>query len=117
MSAPAVLVVASSLDELAALVRDAVRDELAAHAPAASPGQLVDKRELARALGISPAGVDRLVRAGKIPHLVVGEVRRFDLGEVRKALAANMAPIPPAVTKTAPREVVPGVRLLSRRAG
>ena len=80
--------------------------------PATTP--LVDKRGLAHALGISPATVDRLCRDGRIPFLRVGDVRRFDLDQVRAALAANSAPASEVRTTTAKRTQIGGVRLLSR---
>ena len=76
---------------------------------ATAPAPLLSKQQIAAALGISPAGVDRLVRDGKIPHVRVGDVRRFDLAAVRAALEASA----PATTTTTTRDGAP-VRLLSR---
>ena len=77
------------------LVRTAARE--GATQALASPGgdagtttaPLVDKRTLAHALGVSTASVDRLCREGRIPFVLVGEVRRFDLDAVRAALEAR----------------------------
>lgn len=67
--------------------------ERAGHAP------LVDKRELARALAVSVATVDRLCRADSdapIPFVIVGDSRRFDLAAVRAALESRPAERPKA---------------------
>lgn len=102
----------------------------ALHAPAEAPSQatpghasalapLVDKREVARLLAVSPATIDRLVRSG-MPHQPVGEVRRFDVAECRAWLAdrAKQAlALPPAsVAQARDSPGLSGVRLLSRAA-
>ncbi|MBV9948143.1 MAG: hypothetical protein JOZ69_14910 [Myxococcales bacterium] len=84
---------------------------------------LIDKRTLAHALATSIASIARLCRDQRIPFVLVGEVRRFDLEAVRAALRASV-PGPakvdvdsPPVRTAGPRteEVpIPGVRLLSR---
>ena len=79
----------------------------------------MDKRELARLLGVSGATVDRLVRANRIPFVPVGDVKRFDIAAVRAALetrdAEPSSDRPALPTSTAD---VGGVRRLSRpRAG
>ncbi len=56
----------------------------------APPLPLLDKRALAHALGVSTASVDRLCRQGRIPFVLVGEVRRFDLEAVRLRSALTM---------------------------
>jgi excisionase family DNA binding protein len=114
VTSPSVVVVAMSPEELLALVREAVRAELATFAPASTaPAPLADKRSAAHALGISSATLDRLVAAGRVPFVRVGDHRRYDLAQVRAALATT----PAAPTRPAPRERLGGVRLLSRRAG
>jgi hypothetical protein len=69
-------------------VRAAVRKD---SAEALNPGDapatrsvppLVDRRALARALGVCTATVDRMCRAGRIPGVHVGDLRRFDVGTV-----------------------------------
>lgn len=83
---------------------------------------LLDKRSLANALSVSIASIDRLCRDQRIPYVLVGDVRRFDLEAVCEALRTHApgpvkadappAPSPPAMRlEDAP---VPGVRLLSR---
>ena len=52
--------------------------------------QLLTRRELARAIKVSPETVSRWVHNGKIPIAVyANQVMRFDLDEVLKALRAN----------------------------
>lgn len=83
------------------------------------PAPLVDVRDCAYALGVSPATIHRLVRSGRVPFVVVGQSKRFDLVAVREALEHSKvtekrsaaAPMPQA------RATIPGVRLLSRRKG
>jgi len=113
VTGPGVVVVTLSADELRALVRDEVRAALTSVAPAsATPSPLVDKKECARALGISTTSLDRMTAAGKVPFLRVGDVRRYDFAAVRAALETPAA----TPTRPAPRERVAGVRLLSRRS-
>jgi excisionase family DNA binding protein len=120
MSAPATDPLATFLAMVRAAAREGAQEALASHgatAPATSP-TLIDKRGLAHALGVSPATVDRLCRSGRMPFVVVGEVRRFDLLAVRAALTeghgSHAASPPPA---SAPSQApIAGVRLLSRRA-
>jgi excisionase family DNA binding protein len=102
-------VVVMSPDDLKELIREAVREEIASVRPAAAPSALVDKRECARALGVSTATVDRLCATQRIPFVVVGDVRRFDLEAVRAALESVPAEAPKPTVKLG------GVRLLSRR--
>lgn len=112
------------VDPLAALlglVRDAAREgaaqALAANATSSAapntPSPLADKRSCAHALGVSTATVDRLSRSGRIPFVIVGDVRRYDLAAVRAALDAHDAkPAPrPATSDPIPLR---GVRLLGR---
>jgi hypothetical protein len=74
------------------LVRTAAREgttEALVACQAALPAPsapLLDKRALAHALCVSTASIDRLCRQKRIPFVVVGEVRRFDLEAVRAAL-------------------------------
>jgi hypothetical protein len=86
--------------ELAALALERQADALHAQATALqmlkkherdvsltpAPACLVDRSGLATALAISLPTVDRLCKAGTIPWIQIGDVRRFDLGAVRSAL-------------------------------
>ncbi len=61
---------------------------------------LMKAKELARTLGISPGTLYKMVRAGKLRAIRIGTGRtlRFDLDEVREALAqAPARPSPPRV--------------------
>jgi excisionase family DNA binding protein len=86
---------ADPLKDLLELVRTAARDGVAeglqAHTVPApkSATPLLDKRALAHALGVSTAKIDRLVKKQEIEYVLVGEVRRFDLDAVRRALEAR----------------------------
>jgi hypothetical protein len=98
-------------DELRAIVREELGACLATREPASTLGALVDKRRLADALGVSVATIDRQSAKGRIPFLLVGEHRRYDIVAVRAALEAVPAVAPAA---KASRELVSGVRRLSR---
>jgi hypothetical protein len=119
---------ADPLKDLLELVRTAARDgvvEALQTRVASGPkpiAPLLDKRSLANALSVSIASIDRLCRDQRIPYVLVGDVRRFDLEAVCEALRTHApgpvkadappAPSPPAMRlEDAP---VPGVRLLSR---
>jgi excisionase family DNA binding protein len=78
---------------------------------------LLDKRGLAHTLAVSTATVDRLCREGRVPYVVVGDSRRFDLEAVRDALAnstASPAPTSPPSATPPPAARPHTVRLLSR---
>jgi hypothetical protein len=87
-----------------------------APAPAAP---LCDKREIARALSVSVATVDRLDREGQ-PHVRIGDAKRYDLAAVlawhrERSERPETAPTLPPANET---NGSPGVRRLSRaRAG
>ncbi len=103
---------------LLALVREAAREgtaqALAAQAaPASLAAPLLDKRELARALDVSPATITRLTGEG-MPHLFVGASPRYDVESVRAWLAERGRQ--GTTAKPSRRETIAGVRLLSRRA-
>jgi hypothetical protein len=118
------------LQDLLELVRSAAREgaveALQTQAAAATKpmNPLIDKRTLAQALGVSMASIDRLCRDERIPFVLVGEVRRFDLEAVRQALPARApGPVqseparpPPAAAPISPSLEIPiaGVKLLSR---
>ncbi len=84
---------------------------------AAEPAPLLSKQQLAAALGVSTATVDRLCREQSIPFLTVGDARRFELVSVRQALEARAADEPPAPYERAPGASPSGIRMLSRRKG
>jgi hypothetical protein len=118
---------ADPLNALLELVRAAAREGttealmLRPDAPSTAPPlPLLDKRALAHALGVSTASIDRLCRQGRIPFVLVGEVRRFDLDTVRVALGARHERVPQAGRRgpdlTRASAPMPGVRLLSRRS-
>ena len=75
------------LETLTAIVRDAVADVLQEVIP---PGQspLLDRAALAKALAVSTSTVDRLARGG-LPHLLVGDAKRFELSRVVGYLQAR----------------------------
>jgi hypothetical protein len=53
-----------------------------------APRRLLDRVGIGRALGVSVATVDRLVRQG-MPHVLVAEARRFELPSVLEWLRAR----------------------------
>lgn len=69
-------------------VRAAVAEQLATLAPPSEPPTLLDRKGLARALVCSVATVDRMVREG-MPHVLLGDSRRFDLPVVKGWLATR----------------------------
>jgi hypothetical protein len=113
VSPPTVLVITISPGDLRDLVRDALRVALAENAPSPSMTVLVDRRELARLLGVSTATVTRLTVEG-MPCTHVGDSPRHDVEAVRTWLVERGR----RGTKAAPSkgETVSGVRLLSRAA-
>lgn len=79
-------------DVFTAIVREAVRAELAESAPAPpSAAALVDREGLAKALGVSLASLDRMRKEAGFPELRVCDAPRFILadvlGHLRKAAA------------------------------
>jgi predicted DNA-binding transcriptional regulator AlpA len=114
MTAPAVVIVSLSPEELRTLVREAVRAELAERTPYSSvPSPLVDRRELARLLGVSSATITRMTAEG-MPHVFAGASPRYAPDDVRSWLdergrRGTKATLPKHVT-------IGGVRLLSRGA-
>jgi|GEM_PF-2629562 predicted DNA-binding transcriptional regulator AlpA len=87
------LLVMLRASDLGAVVAAAVTAALAARRPAppTPPTPLLSRRELAAALGVSPASLDRLTRQG-MPRLMVGATPRYDLAAVREWLASRGAP-------------------------
>jgi hypothetical protein len=121
---------ADLLKDLLELVRSAAREGVAealqTQAPVAPKTviPLINKKDLAHALGVSIASVDRLSRDGRIPWVPVGDVRRFDLEAVRQALRAQApgpvkadGPPTPSSASACDDAPIPGVRLLSRNGG
>ena len=110
------------IEELIQLVREAAREgaamALAAHvAPAIeAPSALLTKVGLATHLGVSPATIDRYVRAGVVPCITLGPdgPRRFHLPDVLAALAARESDALPMARPTKQTEPLAGVRLLGR---
>jgi hypothetical protein len=84
---------------------DSFAERLAgARSPAATP-RLLSKSELAAALGVSGATIDR---DAAIPYVIVGDSRRYNLDTVLDALAEKSTRV------QAPTAPTIGVRLLSR---
>jgi hypothetical protein len=108
--------VATLLDLVRTAAREGTTEALASRSegPRTEPAPLLDKRALAHALGVSTATVDRLCRQQRVPFVLVGEVRRFDLAAVRAALAEQRPSSEPRKA-AAERQAPPGgIRLLSR---
>jgi hypothetical protein len=78
--------IALDLDDLRAVVREAIREELRA-LPQAEPA-LFTKAQIARAIGVSVATIDRFDREGA-PHERVGVSKRYDLARYREWLAGR----------------------------
>jgi hypothetical protein len=113
VTAPAVLVLTLTPDELDARIEAAVRRVVAvAHTPS-TPASLLDKRGLADALDVSPATITRLVQEGA-PLTFVGSSPRFDAADFRRWLDARGRKGTTAKPSSGP---IAGVRLLSRRGG
>lgn len=110
MTAPEVLVVACSLNELREIVRAEVGAALVTRTPQPVRSTLVDKRELARSLAVSLATITRLVQEGA-PHTFVGSSPRFDVEAFRTWLDERGRRGTQAKPSSAP---IAGVRLLSR---
>jgi hypothetical protein len=111
MSAPALVVVALTVDELRTLVREEVRSALAEHVPSSTTQALVDRRELARLLAMSPATVTRLTSEGA-PVIHVGDSPRYDVAAFRAWLDERGRRGTKA--SAARSDTIAGVRLLSR---
>lgn len=74
--APALALVVIAPEALAELVTGAVATALEG-ATTSGPQPLLDRAALGKALGVSTSTVDRLVLRG-LPHLVVGDAKRFE---------------------------------------
>jgi hypothetical protein len=113
MTAPTVLVLALSPDELRALLRAEVDAALATHSFAATkvPAARVTLDELSRLEACSYATVRRLVAEGA-PVTYLGQSPRFDVEAFRAWLEERGRKGTQA--KPSKGEAIPGVRLLSR---
>lgn len=87
----------------------------------AAPSPLLDKRELARVLSVSPATVDRLDAVGQ-PFIRVGDAKRYDLATVlawhreRTESAKEEQSTPNNHSLTLSPAAEGDVRMLSRRS-
>jgi hypothetical protein len=82
--------IAPLLDAIAHVVREQVEAALEEHQPAprdASP--LLDRAGAARFLGVSLTQLDRLTRERGVPVHRVGDVRRYDVDELRRWVLAQ----------------------------
>lgn len=78
--------------------------------------QMVDKRELARALSVSVATVDRLDKEGQ-PHVRIGDAKRYDVAAVlawHRERSAQQPASPSTAPASSPPETSSGVRRVSR---
>ena len=85
--APALALVVVAPEALSELVTAAVASALEG-AATSGPPPLLDRVGIGKALGVSVATVDRLVRQG-MPHVLVAEARRFELLAVLEWLRAR----------------------------
>lgn len=87
MSDPAEMIVTLTVGQLEALVRRAVRDELARQKLEAPPLEpMLSTREASKILAVSPRQVQLLCESGDIPATKVGHqwrIRRADLAPRR----------------------------------
>jgi DNA-binding MurR/RpiR family transcriptional regulator len=97
---------------------DAQAQMLEANPPVApgAPAPLLSKQQLAAALSVSTATIDRLCRERAIPFLTVSDSRRFELVRVREALEARAAEEPTELPEREPEAPPTGVRRLTRTA-
>jgi hypothetical protein len=99
------LILAGAIYDFTAELMDSFAGRLASvGAPAPTP-RLLCKSELAAALGVSVATIDR---DAMIPYVIVGDSRRYNLDAVLEALAAKSTRVEAHATPTT------GVRLLTR---
>jgi len=110
---------AQLLELVCCAAREGVEQALSAQkadVPAARAA-LSAKSVLAHSLGVSPATIDRLSRAGRIPFVYVGDARRFDVAAVIAKLKEGGVPEGATTLETRPLKQLrePGVRLLSRK--
>lgn len=57
------------------------------------PPLLVDRREAARLLGVSPGTIDNLRLAGEIPSVKVRGRRLFDVADLRRFIESRKEPV------------------------
>jgi len=83
-------VIVTTPDQLAALVRQAVREELDARgAPTPPHKRYVTQRELSTRFAVSRTTVHNWVKQEGCPHILHGAVLRFDLEAVEAWLRAR----------------------------
>lgn len=99
------LTLAGAFYDFTAELLDSFAERLASTRSPAITARLLCKSELAAALGVSIATIDR---DQAIPFVIVGDSRRYDLAAVLAALAEKSTPV------KAPAAPPAGVRLLSR---
>jgi excisionase family DNA binding protein len=75
-----VRIITCTPDELRALVREAVREEMAS--TRVEPVEWIDASETAKLLGVHPRTVAKLAKAGKLPCTHVGTLLRFNRAEI-----------------------------------
>ncbi|HZO14641.1 MAG TPA: helix-turn-helix domain-containing protein [Polyangiaceae bacterium] len=95
-----------------AVVREAVRSELAEFHPAQPKPSLLDAEALAHELGVSVPTVRRLAKRGAIPFVLVGESLRYELARVLAQLRADAE-----AKDCAPKHVVDAADHRERCAG
>lgn len=71
-------------EEIRGRVRALLASEVAPERP-----RLLDRAELARALGVSTATLDRLRKRPHFPHVPVGDLEKFELEPVLRWLRAQ----------------------------
>jgi excisionase family DNA binding protein len=71
-------------DELRALVREAVREEMAAKH--VDPVEWIDATEAAKLLGVGTRTIQRLAKAGELPCTKLGTLLRFNRAAIDERL-------------------------------
>lgn len=61
------------------------------HTPTTAAPLLVDRREAARLLGVSPGTIDNLRARGELPSVKIGARRLFDMDDLRRLIEARKA--------------------------
>lgn len=62
-----------------------------ASTPTSPPALLVDRREAARLLGVSPGTIDNLRTRGELPSVKIAARRLFDVGDLRRLIDQRKA--------------------------
>lgn len=76
------MVVVMSPEELDALIRRAVREELARAIPAKQTDDLVTEEQAADRLHVSVRTIQRMVRSGQIQSIMVRGARRLQIADL-----------------------------------